>query len=414
MAGTKDFLHILAERGFIHQCSDLDALGALLRAGPVAGYIGFDATAPSLHVGSLIQIMMLRWLQETGGRPVVLMGGGTSKIGDPSFKDAQRVALDDATIARNMVSIRGVFETFLDFGGGPSGAAMVDNDAWLSELKYLDFLRDHGRHFTVNRMLGFDSVKTRLERHSPLTLLEFNYMVMQAYDFLELYRRCGVRLQMGGSDQWGNMVCGVELARRAAGAEVFALTSPLLTTADGRKMGKTEGGAVWLNADMLSPYDYYQFWRNADDADVGRFLRLFTMLPLEEVARLEALRGAEVNAAKKVLAREATALAHGHDAAAQAEDTARGVFEQGTAGGDLPTLEADLGGAGAPVVDLLVAAGLCASRGAARRLIAQGGARVNDAPVLDTQAVVRAADAPAKLSAGKKRHAVVHHRAGGA
>ncbi|HBH26346.1 MAG TPA: tyrosine--tRNA ligase [Rhodospirillaceae bacterium] len=394
------FLAILSERGFIHQCSDLDALDAALAAGPVAGYSGFDATAPSLHVGHLIQIMRLYWFQETGHKPVLLMGGATSRVGDPSFKDASRAILDDATIAANINTIRGVFEKFL----GPD-VPILNNMDWLGKLNYLDFLRDYGPHFTVNRMLSFDSVKTRLERESPLTLLEFNYMVLQAYDFLELYRRHGVRLQMGGSDQWGNMVNGLDLIRRSEGAEAFVLTSPLLTTADGKKMGKSECGAVWLNADMLSPYEYYQYWRNVADTDVGRFLRLFTVLPVSEIERLEALRGQEVNEAKKILAFEATRLAHGGGFAFDAVDTARSVFEERGVGSALPKITADLM-CGVPVVDLLVDTGLCASKSAAKRLIAQGGVRVDGVPVVG-QDYICTSDKPIKLSAGKKRHAEV-------
>ncbi|RMH53431.1 MAG: tyrosine--tRNA ligase, partial [Alphaproteobacteria bacterium] len=341
MTPRSEFLNVLLARGFVQDCTDLAALDQALSEGVVSGYIGFDCTAPSLHVGSLIQIMMLRWLQRTGHRPVVLMGGGTTRIGDPSGKDEARQLLSDAQIAANMEGIRKVFGNYLTFGEGPTDAVMANNADWLSRLNYIDFLRDYGRHFTINRMLTFDSVRLRLEREQPLTFLEFNYMLLQAYDFLELRRRLGVRLQMGGSDQWGNIVNGVELNRRVDGAQVFGLTSPLLTKADGTKMGKTAGGAVWLNADALSPYEFWQFWRNSMDADVGRFLRLFTELPLDEIARLEALEGAELNEAKKILATEVTALAHGRAAAEAAAAAAAAVFEQGGIGADMPTLDLD-------------------------------------------------------------------------
>ncbi len=407
-----EFLRTLEARGFIQDCTDFQALDerllASLKSGaPVSGYIGFDCTAPSLHVGSLIQIMMLRWLQKTGGRPICLMGGGTTRIGDPSFKDEARPLLDDAGIAANMAGIRRVFDRYVTFGDGPTDAIMPDNNAWLDGLKYIEFLRDYGRHFSVNRMLSFDSVRLRLDREQNLSFLEFNYMLLQAYDFLELHRRCGCALQMGGSDQWGNIVNGVDLTRRVAGAEVFGLTSPLLTTADGKKMGKTAAGAVWLNAEMLPPYDFWQFWRNTADADVGRFLKLYTELPLDEIARLARLGGAEINEAKKILAGEVTALAHGRDAAAAAEATARETFEQGGAGADLPTVIVPAGDAS--VIALLVQAGLAASNKEAKRLIAEGGARVDDQPVTDAAAVVtaaRLAEGPVKLSAGRKRHAL--------
>lgn len=413
-----DFLNILEERGFIHQCSDLAALDDRLSAGVQSAYIGFDATAQSLHIGNLTGIMMLYWLQQTGHKPVTLMGGGTSKIGDPSFKDEQRKLLDDETIETNIRHIRATcFKQFLKYGDGPSDALMVNNNDWLAELKYLDFLRDYGRHFTVNRMLGFDSVKTRLERESPLSLLEFNYMVMQGYDFLELHRRHGTILQMGGSDQWGNIINGVDLAHKADQARLFALTAPLLTTPDGQKMGKTVNGAVWLNADMLKPYDYWQYWRNADDAMVGTLLRRFTVLPMDEIRRLESLQGAEINEAKKVLAFEATKLCHGQEAAAAAAETAAKVFEQGGVGGDLPVIEIEPARLerGIPVIDLFVEAGLAASKGEARRLIADGGARINDGVIRDPQALAGRADLTApgghiKLSAGKKRHALVRGR----
>ena len=405
MSGASDFLRILEERGFIHQVTDAAALDARLRAGPVAGYIGFDCTADSLHVGSLVQIMLLRWLQKTGHRPVVLMGGGTTRIGDPSGRDETRALLTDAQIEANKQGIRRVFDAFLEFG--PDGAAMLDNAEWLDALRYIPFLRDVGRHFSVNRMLTMDSVRLRLERDQPLSFIEFNYMLLQSYDFLELRRRHGVALQMGGSDQWGNIVMGAELIRRVDGAEAFGITTPLLTTASGAKMGKTAAGAVWLNAEKLSPYDYWQYWRNAEDEDVGRFLAIFTELPMDEVRRLAALEGAEVNEAKKVLATEATALLHGRDAAAQAAETARRAFEQGEAAETLPTIAAALP---APVIDLLVEARFAASKGEARRLVRQGGVRLNDAPVADeTQAVTaeHLRDGVAKLSAGRKRHALV-------
>ncbi|MEL6365243.1 MAG: tyrosine--tRNA ligase, partial [Pseudomonadota bacterium] len=340
-AHKSDFLNALAERGLIHQGANLEGLDAALMEGVVPAYIGFDATATSLHAGSLIPIMLLRWLQKTGHKPIVLMGGGTTKVGDPTGKDEQRRLLTDADIANNIAGIQKVFSKFLAFGDGPSDAVMVNNDDWLSQLGYVEFLRDYGTHFTINRMLTFDSVKLRLERESPMTFLEFNYMLMQAYDFHELYGRYGCRLQMGGSDQWGNIVNGVELCRRKDGAEVFGLTSPLLTTASGKKMGKTEGGAVWLDADEFSPYDYWQYWRNTEDADVGRMLRIFTELPLDEIARLEALGGAEINEAKKALATEATALLHGREEAEKAARTAAETFAGAGRSDDLPTLVVD-------------------------------------------------------------------------
>ena len=411
-----DFLRVLDERGFLHQGSDLSGLDALLRRGPVGAYIGFDATADSLHVGHLVSIMVLRWFQKTGNRPVVLIGGGTTRIGDPSFRDTSRPMLDDAQIAANMAGIGRAFAQYLSFGSEqPNGAVMVDNADWLDELRYIPMLRDIGRHFTVNRMLSFDSVKLRLDREQPLTFLEFNYMILQAFDFLELSRRHGCRLQMGGSDQWGNIINGIELARRVDGTELFGLTTPLLTTASGAKMGKTAAGAVWLNADRRSPHDFWQFWRNTEDADVGRFLRLFTELPLDEITRLEALRGSEINEAKKILAHEATSLCHGA-AAAEAGETARRVFEEAAAGDGLPTVEAaraDLA-AGVRLADLLAAAGLAESKGAARRLIRDGGARVNGAPVTDEAALLTLEDldddGQVRLSAGRKRHALLRVR----
>jgi tyrosyl-tRNA synthetase len=408
-----EFLRTLTARGYIHQCTDLQGLDALASQGIVTAYIGFDATADSLHVGSLVPIMILRWLQQTGHKPVVLMGGGTTKIGDPSGKDESRQLLTDEQIAGNMAGIRRIFDQFLSFGDGPTDAVMVNNADWLDKLQYIPFLRDYGRHFTINRMLSFDSVRLRLDREQPLTFLEFNYMILQAYDFAELNRRLGCRLQMGGSDQWGNIVNGVELGRRVNQTELFGLTAPLLTTASGAKMGKTAAGAVWLNADRLSPYDYWQFWRNTEDADVGRFLRLFTELPLDEIERLENLPGSEINEAKKILANEATRLCHGDAAAREAEETARRTFEQGALAEGLPTLEVErdqlAGGVG--VVDLLTQAGLAASKGEARRLIRGGGARINDTAVSDEAMSVNLdslnPDGVLKLSAGKKRHALV-------
>ena len=408
-----EFLRAAGERGFIHQCTDSDALDALAAKGIVTAYIGFDATADSLHAGSLVPIMLLRLLQRTGHRPVVLMGGGTTKIGDPSGKDTQRQLLTEEQIAANIAGIRGVFEKFLTFGDGPTDAIMVNNADWLDSLSYIDFLRDYGRHFSVNRMLGFDSVKLRLEREQPLSFLEFNYMVLQAYDFLELARRQDCRLQMGGSDQWGNIVSGVDLGRRIDQRELYGLTTPLLTTASGAKMGKTASGAVWLNADRLPPYDYWQYWRNTHDDDVGRFLRLFTDLPLDEIARLESLDGAELNDAKKTLANEATALCHGKDAALAAAETARRTFEEGAIGEDLPRVDIPRGEieAGIPAYELMQRLSLAASNGEARRLIKGGGARLNDARIADEKAVVTLADinpeGVIKLSAGRKRHALV-------
>jgi tyrosyl-tRNA synthetase len=408
-----DFLATAAARGFIQQSTDFAALDARLAAGPVAAYIGYDCTADSLHIGSLVGIMLLRWFQQTGHKPIVLMGGGTTRIGDPSGKDESRRLLDDAEIAHNMAGIRKVFAKFLRFGDRPADAVMVNNADWLDELRYIPLLRDVGRHFSVNRMLTQDSVRLRLERDQPLSFLEFNYLVLQAYDFVELARRFGCELQMGGSDQWGNIIAGVELGRRTDGRTLFGLTTPLVTTASGAKMGKSAQGAVWLNAERLSPYDYWQYWRNTEDADVGRFLRLFTELPLNEIARLEALRDAEINEAKKILATEATALCHGRAAAEAAAETARQVFEAGGAGDDLPEISVprDELGHGVPAFALFARAGLAASNGAARRLIKGGGARINDAVVTgETQAVSLADLDPAghiKLSAGRKRHALV-------
>ncbi len=402
-----DFLHEARERGFIHQVTDAAALSARLRAGVVSGYIGFDCTADSLHVGSLMQIMLLRLMQRSGHRPVVLMGGGTTKVGDPSFRDEARPLLDDAAIERNKAGIRRVFDRFLRFGEGPADAVMLDNAEWLDELRYIPFLREVGRHFSVNRMLTMDSVRLRLDREQNLSFLEFNYMLLQSYDFAELRRRHGVTVQMGGSDQWGNIVMGVELCRRMDAAEVFGVTTPLLTTASGAKMGKTAAGAVWLNAERVSPYDYWQFWRNTEDADVVRFLALFTELPMDEVRRLGVLAGAEVNEAKKVLATEACTLLHGREAAKAAAETARRAFEQGEAAETLPSVAAALP---AGLLDLLLAADFVKSKGEGRRLVAQAGIRLNDAVVDDPLLVVTPEDlreGAAKLSLGRKRHVLV-------
>ncbi len=412
-APTSDFLAAMTSRGFLHQCSDVEGLDAEARKGVVSAYIGFDATADSLHVGSLVQIMTLRWLQKTGHKPIVLMGGGTSKIGDPSFRDESRRLLDDEQIARNIEGIKQVFSKFLTFGEGPTDAVMVNNADWLDRLEYIPFLREVGRHFSVNRMLSFDSVKLRLDREQSLSFLEFNYMILQAYDFLELSRRMGCILQMGGSDQWGNIINGVELGRRMDDRGLYALTTPLITTASGAKMGKTAQGAIWLNADRCAPYDYWQFWRNTEDGDVGRFLRLFTELPEAEIARLERLDGAERNDAKKVLATEATALCHGRTAAEQAAETARVTFEQGGTAADLPSItlpRAQLS-EGVPAFELVVATRLAASNGEARRLIRSGGIRVNDEVVTEETArfglAHLAVDGAIKVSAGKKRHTLV-------
>jgi tyrosyl-tRNA synthetase len=407
-----DFLDVLVRRGYLQDCTDLAGLDDRLRAGVVPTYIGYDATARSLHVGHLLNIMMLRWLQKTGHKPITLMGGGTTKVGDPSLRSDERPLLTPEEIAANSAALRTVFAKYLRYGSGPTDAIMLDNAEWLDGLNYLSFLREIGRHFSVNRMLSFESVKARLDREQSLSFLEFNYMILQAYDFLELYRREGCLLQMGGSDQWGNIVNGVDLTRRVAGVEVFGLTSPLLATSDGRKMGKTAGGAIWLNADMLAPYDFWQFWRNTTDADVGRFLKLYTELPVEECARLGALGGAEINAAKITLANAVTALCHGPDAAAAAEATARAVFERGGVGDDLPTLTlapAEIPAEGISVLQLLVRAGLAGSGKDARRLITEGGARLDDAALTDVGLHLDAAAlaAPRKLSAGRKRHALV-------
>ncbi len=404
MTYQSDLLTTLTSRGYVHQMTDAAALDALAGKQVVPGYIGFDPTAPSLHVGSLVQIMLLRRLQQTGHKPIVLMGGGTGKIGDPSFKDEARKLLGEDGIKANVASIRRIFERFLTFGDGPTDAVMLDNAEWLDALEYIPFLRDVGQHFSVNRMLAFDSVKLRLDREQSLSFLEFNYMILQAYDFLELSRRADCRLQMGGSDQWGNIVNGIELARRMDGTEVYGVTTPLITTADGGKMGKTMSGAVWLHEDQLPHFDYWQFWRNTDDRDVGRFLRLFTDLPLDEIARLEALEGAEINAAKIVLANEATAMCRGRAAADQAAETARKTFAEGASGDALPShpvSDADIG-----IVEALVALGFVASNGEARRKIGEGAVRVDGEPVREATARIAVA-APVRLSLGKKRHGML-------
>ena len=401
---TSSLLRLLNERGYIHQITDANALDMLAATQVVPGYIGFDATASSLHVGSLVQIMMLRRLQQSGHKPIVVMGGGTTKVGDPSGKDESRKILTDGDIAENIASIRRVFDRFLTFGDGPTDAVLIDNADWLDKLQYVPFLRDIGKHFTINRMMTFDSVKLRLEREQPLTFLEFNYMILQAYDFLELSRRVGCRLQMGGSDQWGNIVNGIELTRRTNSTQVFGMTTPLITTADGGKMGKTAAGAVWLNADVLSPYDYWQFWRNTQDGDVGRFLRLFTDLSLSEIVRLETLKGSEINAAKIALANAATTIAHGADAARGAGSTAEAAFAGGI-GEDLPrhVIATPMIG----LVDALVALGLVASKGEARRLISGGGARVDGGKVTDEASLVTVGTDPVRISAGKKLHGLI-------
>jgi tyrosyl-tRNA synthetase len=400
-----ELLTVLNARGYIHQMTDATALDALATKHVIPGYIGFDATAPSLHVGSMVQIMMLRRLQQAGHKPIVLMGGGTTKVGDPSGKDESRRILSNDDIQANIASIRKVFERFLTFGDGLTDAVMVDNANWLDALEYVPFLRDVGKHFTINRMLAFDSVKLRLDREQPLTFLEFNYMILQAYDFLELSRAYGCRLQMGGSDQWGNIVNGIELGRRMDGTELFGLTTPLITTADGGKMGKTAAGAVWLNEDALPSYDYWQFWRNTQDADVGRFLRLFTDMPLGEIARLESLQGSEINAAKIALANAATTLCRGAAAAEQAADTARKTFEEGGAGDDLPTFTVSDGHIS--LVDALTGLGLVASKGEAKRLIKGGGARVDGDQIRDEAALIAVGDNPIRVSAGKKFHGII-------
>ena len=412
-APRSDFLQAMQARGFIHQCTDLEALDDLMATHTIPAYIGFDCTADSLHVGSLVQIMMLRWLQRTGHKPIVLMGGGTTKIGDPSGKDDARKLLSEDEIEANKQGIQSIFARYLTFGDGPTDAVMVDNAEWLDQLMYIPFLRKYGAHFSVNRMLSFDSVRLRLEREQPLSFLEFNYMILQAYDFLELRRRYGCMLQIGGSDQWGNIVNGVELTRRVGQKGIFGLTTPLITLASGEKMGKTAQGAVWLNAERRAPYDFWQFWRNTEDADVARFLRLFTEVPLDEIARLEALQGAEINEVKKVLANAVTTLAHGANIAAEAEDTARRTFEDGALDHRLPTFDLGAGelASGVWVIDALRRADLAASNGEARRLIQGGGVRVNDAAVDNADLTLGNdhlnGDGYIKLSVGKKRHALL-------
>ena len=407
LAFKSEFLRVMSERGYIHQQSHAEELDASALAGPITAYIGFDATADSFHVGNLVSIMLLHRLQQTGHKPIVVMGGGTTKVGDPSGKDSQRQMLTDAQIAANIASLKRAFEPFLTFGDGPTDAMIVDNDEWLSKLGYVEFLREYGPHFTINRMLTFDSVKLRLDREQPLTFLEFNYMLMQATDFLELNRRYGCVLQMGGSDQWGNILNGVELIRRVDQKPAFALTTPLITTASGAKMGKTAAGAVWLNAERLSPYDYWQFWRNTEDADVGRFLKLFTDLPLNEIARLETLHGAKINEAKKVLANEATALMHGRAAADAAEKAAQAAFVEGGISADLPTIHVKGQITGTTANNELVTAAFAASKSEVRRLAQQGGFRINDKPESDpdrplTQADLNS-DGVVKIALGKKK-----------
>jgi|HigsolmetaAR206D_1030411.scaffolds.fasta_scaffold00090_49 tyrosyl-tRNA synthetase len=408
-----DFLRILSERGFIHQTSDDRGLDELFSKETVTAYIGYDPTGNSLHVGHLTQIMMLYWLQQTGHRPITLMGGGTGMIGDPSFKDEARKLLTPEVINDNLAKMKQSFSRYLRFGDGPNDALMVNNADWLLELKYIDFLRDIGRHFSVNRMLSFDSVKLRLDREQSLSFLEFNYMILQAYDFTVLCQRYGCRLQMGGSDQWGNIVNGIDLGHRLGLPQLYALTSPLLTTASGQKMGKTASGAVWLNPDLLSPYDFWQYWRNTEDADVGRFLKLFTTLPMDEIARLEKLQGAEINEAKKILANEVTAMAHGREAAEQAAETARKTFEEGALAETLPTITVPAGDldAGIGLLALFVRAGLAASNGEARRHVQGGAVRVNDSQIQDDKYTVGAKDVTSdgviKLSLGRKKHVLV-------
>ena len=406
-----EFIHTMMQRGFLADCTDYQGLDDALMKGAAPAYVGYDATAKSLHVGHLVNIMMLRWLQKCGGKPITLMGGGTTKVGDPSFRSDERPLLTPEAIDDNIEGIRQVFAQYLDYGEGETGALMLNNAEWLDELNYLDFLRDIGRHFSINRMLSFESVKSRLDREQSLSFLEFNYMILQAYDFMELHRRYGCILQMGGSDQWGNIVNGIDLTRRVIDGEVYGLTSPLLTTSDGKKMGKSAGGAVWLNGDMLSPYEFWQFWRNCTDADVGRFLKLYTELPVDECDRLGALAGSEINEAKVRLANEVTGLLHGEEAARNAEATAREVFEKGGVGDDLPTLTLSASdvGDGVSIVQLLVKSGLAGSGKEAKRLIAENGARIDDQPLTDAGMMLDAGalSSPIKLSAGKKRHALV-------
>ncbi len=410
-APKSDFLKIMIERGFVAECTDYEGLDNSILNGNIAAYIGFDATAQSLHVGSLIQIMMLRWLQKTGGQPITLMGGGTTKVGDPSFRADERPLLSETQIEGNISGIKKVFSAYLDYGEKPNDALMINNDEWLSNLNYLEFLRDIGRHFSVNRMLSFESVKSRLDREQSLSFLEFNYMILQAYDFYELNKRYNCKLQMGGSDQLGNIINGMELTRRISNERVFGLTSPLLTTSDGKKMGKSQDGAIWLNANMLSPYEFWQFWRNTTDADVARFLKLYTELPLDECSRLEKLEGSEVNDAKIILANEVTALLHGRDAALTAARTSSEVFEKGGIGEDLPTISFRKNeiSDGVPIVQAFVKAGLAKSGKEAKRLIAENGARLDDKLVTNTNLVLttKMLTKPVKLSAGKKRHALV-------
>ncbi len=403
-----DFLQLLMERGYIHQGTDMEALDTKATQGVLSGYIGFDATADSLHIGSLVQIMLLRRMQQTGHRPIVLMGGGTTKIGDPSGKDEARQLLTNEKIDSNIASIKTIFGNFLTFGSGSRDAIIVNNADWLDGLEYISFLQNVGRHFTINRMLTFDSVKLRLDREQPLTFLEFNYMILQGYDFVELHKRHGCTLQMGGSDQWGNIVNGVELGRRMTSAELYGVTTPLITTSAGAKMGKTAAGAVWMKAEKLSPYDYWQYWRNVEDGDIGRFLKLFTDLPLDEISKLEKLRDAEINEAKKILAFEATKLAHGEAAAKQAADTARETFEGGGKGADLPTITS---ASGATITDIIVQLKFAASKGEAKRLIEGGGVYVNDNPVKEITATISSGDADStgavRISVGKKKHGLV-------
>src|SRR4051794_22596757 len=409
-AFKSDFLNVLQSRGFIHQCSDFEGLDALAAKGQATGYVGYDCTAPSLHIGNFLSMMMLYWLQQSGNKPITLMGGGTSMVGDPSGKDESRALRTIEEIEANKASIRGVFAKVLRFGSGPSDAVMLDNAEWLTKLNWIEMLRDIGRHFSVNRMLAMDSVRLRLERDQEMSFIEFNYMILQAYDFVVLNQRCDCRLQMGGSDQWGNIVNGIDLGRRMGTPQLFALTTPLLTTSSGAKMGKTAQGAVWLNADQFSPYDFWQYWRNTEDADVGKFLKLFTTLPMSEIRKLEALGGSEINEAKKVLATEATALLHGREAANEAAETARRTFEEGALAESLPTVEIPRGefDAGLGVLNAFVKAGLVASNGEARRQIKGGGLRVNDQPVTDEKMALSAADLTpegvVKLSFGKKKH----------
>jgi tyrosyl-tRNA synthetase len=404
-----DFMAVMMQRGFLADCTDYQGLDEALTKGVVPGYIGFDATAKSLHVGSLIQIMMLRWLQKTGHKPITLMGGGTTKVGDPSFRADERPLLTPAQIDDNISGIKQVFAKYISYDDSATGALMLNNAEWLDSLNYLDFLRDIGRHFSVNRMLSFESVKSRLDREQSLSFLEFNYMILQAYDFLELNRRYGCLVQFGGSDQWGNIVNGIDLTRRVLDHEIFGLTSPLLTTSDGKKMGKSQDGAVWLNADMRSPYEFWQFWRNTTDADVGRFLKLYTEMPLDECERLGALAGSEINAAKIILANEITTLCHGAEAAAAAEATAKEVFEKGGIGDDLPTVEIAPSDLPVSIVQLILRSGLAKSGKDAKRLIAENGAKIDDQPLTNAGLMIDAAAlaSPIKLSAGKKRHALV-------